>query len=94
MFCNIPQINIFSNYDLFWIIVLIEQNWLDLKFTNRSLEDRCNKTVWLNKIMMKEDNHVDWGSYACKSGGQGTVKINDVETSVMIAIMALEMPWK
>ena len=44
--------------------------------------------------MMKEDNHVDSGSYAWKSGGKGTINNSDVETSVKSAIMALKTPWK
>ena len=31
---------------------------------------------------MKDDNHVEWGSYACKSGGQGRVNLGDVETRI------------
>ena len=41
---------------------------------------------------MKEENHIEWGSYACKSGGPRRVNLEDVETSVKSEIMALDTP--
>ena len=43
---------------------------------------------------MKEGIHVEWGIYACKSGGQGNVNLGDDETIFKSVIIALDTLWK